>query len=214
MNVLSLDTSMTTLSVAVIQSDQNKTVSRVLPLQRRSAVLHSTLQEVLAEADLTAAELTHMVVTRGPGSFTGVRLGLAVAEGLKLAVGLEVRALSTPQALAVSMADAKPIMTVIDAAGGDVFVQNFEQNQPVDEVQVLPVATAANKVPAGAWLVGSGAALVASYCQNNGSVGAFKEADNHAVDPVKMAEYALENGEKTPQLSALYVKPLNYHQVG
>jgi tRNA threonylcarbamoyladenosine biosynthesis protein TsaB len=106
-------------------------------------LLLSDVDELLREAGLTSSELTGIVVGTGPGSFTGMRIGLSVARGLGLALGTRVAGISTLDALA---AVAEHVFPVIDARRGEVFVPGPAAVRPED---VSP--------PAGAVCVGSGA---------------------------------------------------------
>ncbi|MCB2100253.1 MAG: tRNA (adenosine(37)-N6)-threonylcarbamoyltransferase complex dimerization subunit type 1 TsaB, partial [Rhodobacterales bacterium] len=63
--------------------------------------------EVLAEAGLTATDLDGVAVTRGPGAFTGLRIGLSAARGLALAAGVPCLGVTTFQALAEAVPDAE-----------------------------------------------------------------------------------------------------------
>ena len=83
-----------------------------------------------------------MVVGTGPGSFTGTRIGLSIARGLALALGVEGAGISTLDALTAGAEGGVP---VIDARRGEVFVHGPEARRP-DEVEV-----------AGKLCVGSGA---------------------------------------------------------
>jgi len=108
-----------------------------------SRLLLADVDELLRRAGLLAADLTGVVVGTGPGSFTGMRIGLSVARGLGLALGLQVAGVSTLDALAAGAENAYP---VIDARRGEVFVPG-------------PLAVRPENVepPLGATCVGSGA---------------------------------------------------------
>ena len=82
-------------------------------------LLLADVDELLAAAGLVASDLTGIVVGTGPGSFTGMRIGLSVARGLGLALGVHVAGVSTLDALAAGAERAFP---VIDARRGEVFV--------------------------------------------------------------------------------------------
>lgn len=90
--------------------------------------------------------LVRIAVTVGPGAFTGVRVGLAFAKGLKLATGAAVMGFTTLECLAAQAAHYKPCTSVgvaIDARRGEVYAQAFSHlAEPLSEAAVLPVAEA------------------------------------------------------------------------
>lgn len=115
--------------------------------------------------------LARIAVTVGPGAFTGVRVGVAFAKGLRLATGAEILGFTTLECLAAQAANTKPcssVGAVIDAKRGEVYVQAFTHlSEPLSEPAVLPLADASamlrrtlkNKI----LLTGSGAALLDGF---------------------------------------------------
>ena len=119
-------------------------------------------REVLAEA---GGGYDRIAVTVGPGSFTGLRVGLAFAKGLRLATGQPLVGLGTLHALAASADPDRPAAGVIDARRGQVYFQAFEGSRALSDPDVLPLTAAADCLqalgcsPFG--LAGSGAAALA-----------------------------------------------------
>jgi tRNA threonylcarbamoyladenosine biosynthesis protein TsaB len=110
-------------------------------------------------ADLPGkGKAARIVVSLGPGSFTGVRVGLAAARGLQLAWGSELLGYSTP-AMIAAMAQAKaggqPVAVVMTGGHGEWFVQRFAADGlPLDPVASLAPDMAA-QVCTEAWVAGS-----------------------------------------------------------
>lgn len=116
-------------------------------------------------------QLARIAVTVGPGAFTGVRVGLAFAKGLRLATGAEILGFTTLECLAAQAANHKPCSSVgvaFDAKRGEVYVQAFANtSEPLSEPAVLPVAEASamlrRTLRHKMLLTGSGAALLEGF---------------------------------------------------
>lgn len=100
---------------------------------RSSDILPTELQRLMQQANVTVKDIRTILVAIGPGSFTGIRLGLATAEAFKLLnPSLQIIGLSTLQALATQIrADHHPqtdFTVLLDAAGGQAYTQTFSAN--------------------------------------------------------------------------------------
>ena len=109
------------------------------PSNLHSRNLLPAVSEVLAEAGVTATDLALVVATRGPGSFTGLRIGLATLQGFALAGGTVVAGVSSldAAALADSSDDGGSVrrLAVVDALRGEVFAAIYDDGtsgNPVD----------------------------------------------------------------------------------
>jgi tRNA threonylcarbamoyladenosine biosynthesis protein TsaB len=89
-----------------------------------SAQLVSAIGELLAEAGAGPADLGAIMVTQGPGSFTGVRVGLSTAKGLAEAVGVPVIAVSRLAVLAEMSGEAN-VLAVLDAGRGEFYAGEY-----------------------------------------------------------------------------------------
>lgn len=127
-------------------------------------------RDVMAAAGWAYDALDRIAVTTGPGSFTGLRVGLAFAQGLGLALDRPVTGLSTLEALAVEAADAgeatgrTAVWALIDARRGQVYAQGFRGGAPLGPPAALDLEAAVQRIGAsgpGMVLTGSGAALAA-----------------------------------------------------
>lgn len=113
--------------------------------------------------------LDQIGVTVGPGSFTGLRVGLAFAKGLGLALNKPVTGVNTMLALAASTASFGDFMTaaVLDARRSQVYVQAFRQGEALREAEALSAEEAAERLlgwSSSCWnLIGSGSSLVAPH---------------------------------------------------
>jgi len=103
-------------------------------------------REVAQEAGLEFRELTRIAATVGPGSFTGLRVGLAFAKGLRMALGCEAAAIGTLDGLAASVDADGLVAAVIDARRGQVYWRLFEAGRPLTEPQISPLPEAGDQM--------------------------------------------------------------------
>jgi tRNA threonylcarbamoyl adenosine modification protein YeaZ len=128
LRVLAIDTALEACAAAVLDTGRGLT-SRSLPMMRGHAeALMPLLATVMSTAAIEFSDLDRIAVTVGPGSFTGLRVGVAAARGLALAAGKPAVGLSTLSALAApyfEADDAKALLAVIDARYDQVYMQLF-----------------------------------------------------------------------------------------
>jgi hypothetical protein len=122
--VLALDTGSPWVSVAAARDGKLSAV-RVAPMERSSNQVLEMMREVLSEAGARPADLGGIVALRGPGSFTGVRIGLATAFGFHQALGIPATGLSTFEILAAAAEapEGTVVLSAVDALRGDWSVQ-------------------------------------------------------------------------------------------
>jgi tRNA threonylcarbamoyl adenosine modification protein YeaZ len=128
--LLAIDAASPRVSVAVGRGPE-LIAERAVEIERSSGRLIGLIGEVLAEAGARPADLDGVVALRGPGSFTGLRVGLATALGLHQALGVRATALSTLHVLstlAEGRAEGRPegrVVAAVDALRGEWSVQSF-----------------------------------------------------------------------------------------
>jgi len=126
MHVLAMDTSTERGSLA-LGRDAEVLESALLPQGWRSTTLHREIEALLERHGLTTGDLDGYAATSGPGSFTGVRLGLTAAKGLAEVHGKPVVAVSTLEMLAIAAQLQSPppkpatLAAILDARRGQVF---------------------------------------------------------------------------------------------
>ena len=130
MRVLAIDTALDACSIAVLDTELNAiTAHESLPMQRGHAeALLPLIARVMDRAAISFAALDRIAVTVGPGSFTGVRVGISAARGIALAAGKPAVGLSTLAAYAgpfIAVDDTLPVVAAVDARHGHVYLQVF-----------------------------------------------------------------------------------------
>ena len=129
---LSVDTASDTTSVALCDEKGDCAVVHMTSACGQGEALMSLIQEVFQRMKKSPKDLTHIGATVGPGSFTGVRIGLATARGLGLA--LDVPVFGVDNFVATVYGLKKAVTVVLDSKRDDYFVQNFDKNgKPLDE---------------------------------------------------------------------------------
>ena len=121
-------------------------------------------RDAAAGAGVAFADLDRVGVTVGPGSFTGLRVGLAFAQGLAAALDRPVVGVSALDALAASAGEAFEVAALIDARRGQVYARFWRDGQADGAAEALTLEAAAARIATlgpDAVLVGSGAALFA-----------------------------------------------------
>src|SRR5579863_2080570 len=172
MRLLAIDTALAACSAAVFDTDQRTSnggivASESLPMIRGHAeALIPLVARVMKASGLAFADLDRIVVTNGPGSFTGLRVGIAAARGLGLASKIPVVGVSTLSAYAARYlgADNKyPVIAAIDARHAHVFLQVFAPNGRTSTAPRLAALSEAVRAAAEASsrIVGSAAQAVA-----------------------------------------------------
>ena len=121
-------------------------------------------RDAAADAGVAFADIDRIGVTVGPGSFTGLRVGLAFAQGLAAALDRPVVGVSALDALAASAGEAMEVAALIDARRGQVYARFWRDGEVDGAAEALTLDAAAARIAAmrtDAVLVGSGAALFA-----------------------------------------------------
>ncbi|MCS6626339.1 tRNA (adenosine(37)-N6)-threonylcarbamoyltransferase complex dimerization subunit type 1 TsaB [Roseibacterium beibuensis] len=186
MRVLVVDTALGLCSAGVFAVDSGVGGGAARPLGLRSEVMAKGHQERLAGmvrdavGDAGGFEGVERIgVTVGPGSFTGLRVGLAFAQGLGAALGVPVVGISTLDGLAASVAGEGSTAALIDARRGQVYARFWRDGAAQGPAEALSIEAARERARAlgpDVRLVGSGAGLIADDPATAGSPGPVPEA--------------------------------------
>lgn len=168
MRILAIDTALEACAAAVLDTESaGVAVHESLPMLRGHAeALIPLIARVLERARLTFSEIDRIAVTTGPGSFTGLRVGISAARGIALATGKPAVGLSTLAAYAapfIAADDTLPVVAVIDARHDHVYLQVFGPGgRTLVTPRLVPIAEARRVAATGApRLVGTAANLLA-----------------------------------------------------
>lgn len=147
MLILAFDTTAAACSVAIVKDGAALVRLRELMDQGQAEALVPLIERAMDQARIGYADLDRIAVTIGPGSFTGVRVGLATARALGLAAGKPVVGVSSLAVLAAAVPQGErerhaTILAAVDTKRGDVYAQCFESTSgmPQSEPTAVPAA--------------------------------------------------------------------------
>lgn len=142
--LIALDCSAGACSVAVTDAGEPRAFERMDLVRGHAEVLMPMVERVLADAGCTACDLESVAATVGPGSFTGLRIGLAAARGLALAVGARTVPVTSLEAIAHDAGGSDlPLLVGLDTKRGDLYVQWFDPaGRPLGEPAIMEAADA------------------------------------------------------------------------
>jgi len=205
MRILALDTCLEACSVAVLD-DEAVLVARSEAMARgHQERLAPMTAEVMDQAGLAFGDLQRIAVTVGPGSFTGLRVGLAFAKGLALALDIPCIGVGLLAALAASVSEAGFVAACVDARRGQLYLQAFSDGRPIMAPDALSPEIAAARL-AELWpgrpglLIGSGARFVASVLPG------VTLLERDAPDPVAIARLGQASRAPFPPPRPLYLR--------
>ncbi|MCO6187377.1 tRNA (adenosine(37)-N6)-threonylcarbamoyltransferase complex dimerization subunit type 1 TsaB [Rhizobium sp. L1K21] len=199
MKLLAIDTSGADCSAAVYDCDAAAVLA-----ERQETIgkghaekLMGMIDAVLHDCGLDMAEIGKIGVVVGPGSFTGIRVGVSVARGFGLALGVPLASVTTLETLAYDAVrqsgSEEPILTVMDAKRGQVYLQLFgADGGALDDPFVMEIDAARAFYAANpARLAGSGSALLRGF-------EASPEIDHLPIDVVAAIAARKATGKPAP----------------
>ncbi len=163
MRILALETSSLTGSVAVLDDDRVQGQTQLDPQQRTAQSFAPAIVRQLAKVGWRAQDLQLIAVTLGPGSFTGLRIGVTVAKTLAYAVGAQVVGLNTLQVIAAQTpAGFADVWAVLNAQRQQLFAGRYRRQETlwetVRDAEIVANETWLQSLSAGVAITGWGLA--------------------------------------------------------
>ncbi len=167
MNLLAIDTACGLASVALVQNDALLGAKHSTQISKQAEELMPLTDSLLTEHRLSYAALNHVAVSIGPGSFTGVRIGLAAAQGIALARNIPLCGITTLEATALRfVCGQKPsqrFLVSLNAQRGQAFVQAFDVSNEWPEAAGDAALVALEEVTSHAKL--NNASIITGTCE-------------------------------------------------
>lgn len=204
--ILAIDTATEACSVALSDNDKTDALFELCPREHTQRIL-PMVQQVLAASQLSLTDLDALAFGRGPGSFTGVRIGIGIAQGLALGASLPLIGISTLATMAQGawrLTGATRVLAAIDARMGEVYWAEYQRDAggnwlgASSEAVLKPEAALARMAQLeGEWAtVGTGwKAWPDLAAQSPLSLTATEVELPAAQDMLPLAALALANGE-------------------
>jgi tRNA threonylcarbamoyladenosine biosynthesis protein TsaB len=168
MLILAIDTALDACAAAVLDTDANRLIAQESQAMKRghAEALMPLIARVMRQSGIAYAALDRIAATTGPGSFTGLRVGLSAARGIALAANKPVVGVTTLTAYAapvVSRNGEHPVISAIDARHDHVYFQVVSGNgSSLARPRVAPIEEALGASQFGTpWLVCNAAKILA-----------------------------------------------------
>ena len=218
MKILALDTASATGSVALLDGSKLVAESLLNIKAVHSERLLDQVQQVLQAGKLTLEELDLIAVVRGPGSFTGLRIGLATAKGLAQAANLQVLGVSSLQLLAMNLPlCALPVCAFLDARKQEVYTALYFWREGIPVAAgpelVLPPEKALRRLDGEVALVGDAVdlyrPLIDEILGERARVPAACHHQPRASAAAALAARLYQPGQQfsAAQLTPVYIRP-------
>ena len=200
MKLLAVDTSTGSCSVALF--DNRRLLAEIVRDDGKTHSKHlmSMIEQVLGSCALKPGDIEGVGVTTGPGTFTGLRIGISTVKGFCSATKAQVVGVNSLSALAVPfLNETSPVVSIIDARRQEVYWAAFRMGAGKAEMVTVPCVadpgSIAGMLPRNALLVGSGALLYRSVFEGECPSMRLADADCHVIRGSSVGLLALDRLE-------------------
>lgn len=216
--ILALDAAGLACSVAVGFEDRILADKRVDSLYGQAEILVSLVDKAMCEARVEPAALEVVVATIGPGSFTGIRVGLAAARGIALATGAQLIGVTGFEAVGAEVArgdrpKSHALLIALESRRKDLYVQFFDPDghRHGEPAAVMPcVLGEAASAAIGAQpllIAGDASRRAAAALPQRTNILVVKDSAPSAVGALRVGLRRLRQGEATRAARPLYLRP-------
>ena len=214
MKLLAIDTVTEACSAALWLDGEVHERFEIAPRQHTTLIL-PMVQQLLADAGLSLSQLDALAVDRGPGSFTGVRIGTSVVQGLAYAVDLPVVPVSSLATLAQAVwlkLRHESVLALIDARIQEVYWARYEfqgkEMVLVGDEQVSPLAEVTISNGPASYCVGSGSRQYQDQLQSQPDCQVLADSAYDFPHAAVLAGLAVNAAERNEVVSADQLEPI------
>jgi len=212
--LLLVETSGRVGQVALAQGAELRGVRHLDEARRHARDLAPAVADLLASQNWRPRDLNAVLVSRGPGSYTGLRVGIMSAKALAYATGCALVAIDTFAAIALqSPADAAAVDVLADAQQDKLYVQHFKRTEEgvwaaACALAIVPAAEWLARREPAAWVSGSGVAVVENRLPSRGVVElANRDPRPESLLRLGLARYRAGQLDDIWALEPLYARP-------
>ncbi|PRD44231.1 tRNA (adenosine(37)-N6)-threonylcarbamoyltransferase complex dimerization subunit type 1 TsaB [Phyllobacterium phragmitis] len=203
MKILAVDTAANICAAAVYDTDGQHVLAAVSENigKGHAEVLMGYIERALHQANMGFADIGRIAVNVGPGSFTGVRIGVSAARGFALALNCPAIGVTAFEALALEARDVhpdKPVLVAIDAHRGEIYAQLF---RPDGEAEGEPLAASLEdmlallaRAPQKPVLTGSAAPII-NEALGESALSVVSEAATGSIETIARIAASRKPGE-------------------
>lgn len=211
MKILAINTTHGTCSLAI--AENNQIIAEITDNEpaKQAERLFAHIEDLLAKSGLKYSDINAVAADIGPGSFTGVRIGLAAARGIALAAKIPLIGVTGFEAISADLRHhnySQNLLIVLDARRGSVFAQFIGANSKskesmLDYKDIAMVIDGKEQV----MLVGSGIKYVEEYLENYEITDGYDYSDAKMVALGAYEKLQSENYDSKSNVSPLYIRP-------
>lgn len=209
MITLAIDTTAHLCAACIYDSNDDRVLGLVVDDIGRGHAEHlfPVIGRAMDMAGMTYQEIERLGVCVGPGSFTGLRVGVSAMRGLSLALSVPLVGITVFEALAETASKHEPLLVVLDARRGEIYTQLFDtQGHPAGPPAALSVEAAlALAVDSHAALTGSGAPILVDLAADANGTPAVQD-DAAAADVAVIARLSARREPDDNPSRPLYLR--------
>ena len=215
MLILSVHTATASLGVAVVKDGQILVEKILQPGRQHLENLPDAIHQTLKVTNNKLRDFDGFGIAKGPGSFSGIRVGLSVIKGLALALNKKVIALSTLEILAWQAVNKRGLVVpLIDAGRGDIYTGVFEKLEKDIHVVQIPLLLNIEEIGNLLSVAGLRRSTLCGSMELLNIIGEDKRFERKVIDHISpgamgnLAEKRLQNGlfDDPQTLTPLYVR--------
>jgi tRNA threonylcarbamoyladenosine biosynthesis protein TsaB len=207
---LALDTATSATTAAlIVGGEASEARSQVGPGERpdHSTSLLVLAGELLADRGLGFGDVTRVAVGLGPGTFTGIRIGMSVAQGLAIGGACELVGVGSLRALIEAVRqEPRPVVGMIDARRSELFCSYRTASGQIVEPFTARLGDLCGRIPASSLCVGDGALLACDELRSGGFEVPDADDPCHRVSASVIAQLADTPDQIGPKLVPIYVR--------